>query len=264
MKGCHISFRFLLAVSAVLVGACGGAKSKAPAASSSAHSGSYNASVAEKTSRATAARRGTWSLSSDKVSAVAKLVASNAKKNSLPEDLLFGVIWVESRFNPRAVSPVGARGLMQLMPRTADYLAECIQWDGRKNSFDPEFNISAGSYYIARLIREFKGDENLALAAYNAGPGNVRKWLASGGLPNVSVEYAAMVQTARRFFGASGTTLPTPSDAEGRTRTASVSLEPQQIITNEALDRLGLAILIAGFHDDAFRAEKQDDRNPFD
>lgn len=263
MKGCFISSRLLLpAVSTVLFGACGGAESRSPATASSAQSDSYNTSVAEKTSRATAARQGSWSLSSEKVTAVADLVASNAKKNALPEDLLFGIIWVESRFNPRAVSPVGARGLMQLMPRTADYLAECIRWDGRKNSFDPKFNITAGSYYIARLIREFKGDENLALAAYNAGPGNVRKWLASGGLPNVSVEYASMVQTARNFFASPGKTLPAAS--EDVNFSSEVSSEPKKVITDEALDRLGLAILIAGFHDDAFRAEKQDARNPFD
>ena len=240
---------------------------------------SYNSSHAEKVRAATAKRRGSWSLSSEKVTAVSDLVAENAQKHSLSEDLLYGIIWVESRFDPRAVSPVGARGLMQLMPKTAKYLADCIKWDGRRSSFDPAFNISAGAYYIARLIREFKGNEELALAAYNAGPTKVRRWLAAGGLPDVSIEYASMVQTARGFFSHGGASEPLPTLPAGRdpqkrplTETASIapyvpepaSTSAAPVISDEALDRLGLAILIAGFHDDEFRAEKADIENPFE
>jgi hypothetical protein len=169
---------------------------------------------------------------------------------------------VESRFNPKAVSPVGARGLMQLMPKTAKYLADSISWRGRANSFDPEFNIAAGSYYIARLIKQFDGDEVLALAAYNAGPGNVRSWMNNNGrLPPVSVEYSSMVQTARSFFGSK---LPyrsgTPSEPQSTPRAQG---ESQLAITDGDLDRLGLAILIAGLSDKQFGLERPDDANPF-
>jgi soluble lytic murein transglycosylase-like protein len=113
--------------------------------------------IAARARLATMARRGSWSRDDTKVRAVSKYVERAARDNGLREDFVYGIIWVESRFNPEAVSPVGARGLMQLMPKTAEYLAECIGWEGRVDSFDPEFNIAAGSYYIARLVKQFGG-----------------------------------------------------------------------------------------------------------
>jgi hypothetical protein len=220
-----------------------------------------NDDVAERTRAVTRTRRGSWSLTSDKVREVAALVADSAGVYGLPEDLIYGIIWVESRFDPEAVSPVGARGLMQLMPKTAQYLAECIDWSGRKNAFDPEFNISAGSYYIARLIREFNGDEDMALAAYNAGPTKVRRWLSGTGLPRVSIEYAAMVQTARTFFHDHA--VPSqPSTAPGGP--GAPSPDSGMDITDEDLDRLGLTILIAGLSDRQFGLEREDTANPFE
>lgn len=181
---------------------------------------------------------------------VAPLVEEAAQKYGLPASLIYGIIWVESRFNPDAVSPVGARGLMQLMPRTAAYLADCMEWEGSTNSFNPRFNIAAGSYYIARLIKQFDGDVDLALAAYNAGPTNIRRWMKNTGLPEVSIEYYTMVQTAQQYFPASGTD---SSDA------GEVGLP-----TDDDLDRLGLAILIAGLSQREFGLERPDDANPFD
>jgi soluble lytic murein transglycosylase-like protein len=217
--------------------------------------------VAEKTRAITANRRGSWSLTSDKVREVADLVAESAEIYGLSEDLIYGIIWVESRFDPEAVSPVGARGLMQLMPKTARYLAECIDWSGRKSAFDPAFNISAGSYYIARLIREFNGDEDTALAAYNAGPTKVRRWLSGEGLPRVSIEYAAMVQTARTFFrDHSSASQPSMTPYRPGTSTPDSALD----ITDEDLDRLGLTILIAGLSDKQFGLEREDSANPFE
>lgn len=208
-------------------------------------------SIADQTRFATLHRRGSWKLTSDKVQAVAVLVQDAAGDNDVPVDLIFGIIWVESRFNPEAVSPVGARGLMQLMPKTADYLADCIDWRGSHDSFDPEFNIAAGSYYIARLINQFDGDVDLALAAYNAGPTKVRRWMRGDGLPRISIEYHTMVQTARTFFG-SGTGFPVHDTGD------------TSVPSNDDLDRLGLAILIAGLSDEQFGLEREDDANPFD
>ena len=79
----------------------------------------------------------------------------------------------ESRFKPRAKSHVGARGLMQLMPRTG-------RWMGAKNLYDPEQNVDAGVKYIKYLDKRFKGNLKNTIAAYNAGEGNVQRY---GGIP---------------------------------------------------------------------------------
>ena len=93
------------------------------------------------------------------------LVAAAARKNGLNRKLLSSVIRAESDFHPRAVSPKGALGLMQLMPATARSLAV-------RHPFDPAENIQAGARYLRELLGQF-GNVNLALAAYNAGPANV-------------------------------------------------------------------------------------------
>jgi Transglycosylase SLT domain len=97
--------------------------------------------------------------------------------------LVLAVIKVESNFNPRAVSRAGARGLMQLMPGTAREL-------GVSNVFDPSQNIAGGTLYLAKMLREFDGDVRRAVAAYNAGPGNVRKY---GGVPPFSKAFVGRV-----------------------------------------------------------------------
>jgi len=79
------------------------------------------------------------------------------------------VIQAESAFNPRAVSPKGALGLMQLMPATAEEY-------GVSDAFNPAENIAAGVKYLKRLLDKYEGRVELALAAYNAGPGAVKKY----------------------------------------------------------------------------------------
>src|SRR5690606_39487853 len=92
---------------------------------------------------------------------------------NLSETLLLAVIAVESAGKPRALSPKGAQGLMQLIPATAKRF-------GVKNAFEPAANIAGGAAYLDWLLGEFRGDILLALAGYNAGEGAVRK---HGGVP---------------------------------------------------------------------------------
>jgi soluble lytic murein transglycosylase-like protein len=81
---------------------------------------------------------------------------------NVPQELICALIDVESRWNPHAVSPKGALGLMQLMPATARHF-------GAFDPYDPEQNIAAGTRYVTVLMHEFDGDLRLVVAAYNAG-----------------------------------------------------------------------------------------------
>lgn len=100
---------------------------------------------------------------------IRKAIDDSARKFKLPVQLVTAIIKVESNFNPRAVSSEGARGLMQLMPTTAERL-------GVRNSFDITQNINGGCKYLKGLLERFDGNLELAVAAYNAGPGAVAKY----------------------------------------------------------------------------------------
>jgi membrane-bound lytic murein transglycosylase MltF len=98
-----------------------------------------------------------------------ELVKQASEKHKLDADFINSVIHAESGFNPRAVSPKGARGLMQLMPDTASKL-------GVANSFDPRANVDGGTRYLRGLLERYNFDVPKALAAYNAGPHRVEKY----------------------------------------------------------------------------------------
>ena len=104
---------------------------------------------------------------------LARYIESAAEAASLPDSLLRAVVEVESGGRSEAVSPAGAQGLMQLMPTTAAEL-------GVTNPFDPKQNLEGGARYLAEQLDRFDGDLRLALAAYNAGPGAVKR---HGGVP---------------------------------------------------------------------------------
>ena len=96
-------------------------------------------------------------------------VRAMGDKYAIDTMLIKAVIITESCFNPEAVSPVGAQGLMQLMPATARSL-------GVSEPFDPYQNIEGGVSYLRNMLDQFGQDRELALAAYNAGPGAVKKY----------------------------------------------------------------------------------------
>lgn len=94
--------------------------------------------------------------------------------------LIYALVRQESRFNPNAKSGAGARGLMQLMPSTASFVARdrTLRWNKRSRLFQPEFNLKLGQKYISMLLADEKiqGDLFLMAAAWNGGPGNLNKW----------------------------------------------------------------------------------------
>ena len=97
------------------------------------------------------------------------LIDEAATMHDLDPDLIHAVIQAESAFNPLAVSPVGAQGLMQLMPMLQEEL-------GVDDPFDPRQNVMAGAKHLKKLLDRHGGDIGLALASYNAGPSNVTRY----------------------------------------------------------------------------------------
>ncbi len=104
------------------------------------------------------------------------VVQSLSEHEGMDPALVMAVVHVESRFEPKAVSERGARGLMQIDRRTARHL-------GLRNPMDPMANLKAGIRYLSRLRKLFRGDDVLALAAYNAGPTRVRE--AGPAMPDI-------------------------------------------------------------------------------
>ncbi|HXL04724.1 MAG TPA: lytic transglycosylase domain-containing protein [Bacillota bacterium] len=107
------------------------------------------------------------------------IITQYSLENEVDPFLITAVIRVESRFHPEAVSPKGARGLMQVMPDTGKWIAGELgigEFDSEM-LYDPMTNVRVGTWYLAFLLREYRGDPVLTLAAYNAGRSNVNKWL---------------------------------------------------------------------------------------
>lgn len=98
-----------------------------------------------------------------------ELIHRNAEKYDVDPLLVAAIMEQESKFRPRALSPMGACGLMQLMPRTG-------YWMGAQNLYDPEENVEAGVKYLKYLNKRFNGDTKKVIAAYNAGEGNVMRY----------------------------------------------------------------------------------------
>lgn len=108
-------------------------------------------------------------------SQVKPIIDREASRNKIDARLVQAVVEAESAYSPCAVSPVGAMGLMQLMPSTAESLQV-------SDPYDPSQNITAGTLYLKQMLERYGGDIAKALAAYNAGPARVD---ASGGIPSI-------------------------------------------------------------------------------
>src|SRR6516225_9092471 len=120
------------------------------------------------------------------VARICDALAAAATENDLPVDFFARLIWQESRFDPTAVSRAGAQGVAQFMPATAN-------WRGLVDPFDPNEAISHAAKLLRDLRREF-GNLGLAAAAYNAGSGRIRDWLAGRrGLPRETDAYVTLI-----------------------------------------------------------------------
>ena len=130
------------------------------------------------------------------VDSICSALATAAAENDLPINFFTRLIWQESRFDPAAVSRAGAQGVAQFMPATA-------RWRGLADPFDPVEAIAKSAKLLRDLRRDF-GNLGLAAAAYNAGPGRVRDWLAGRrGLPRETRAYVSLVtgQSAEQWTG---------------------------------------------------------------
>ncbi|MBF0190167.1 MAG: lytic transglycosylase domain-containing protein [Magnetococcales bacterium] len=114
-----------------------------------------------------------------------QIIKRASDRYGVDPDLIRSVIQVESSFNPKAVSPAGAQGMMQLMPGTAAEL-------GVKNPFNAEENIMGGTLYLSRLLDRYDGNVRSALAAYNWGMGNLERQPASA-MPGETRRYVSRI-----------------------------------------------------------------------
>jgi len=133
-----------------------------------------------------------------------ELIERLSEERGLEPRLVVAVIQAESNFDPFALSSKGAQGLMQLMPATADELAV-------EDPFDPEDNLRGGIDYLRRMLDRYQGDLELALAAYNAGPGAVDR--AGGKVPDYP-ETRRYVESVKRLAAGLGADVGTKLDRD--------------------------------------------------
>ena len=134
-----------------------------------------------------------------------ELIRKASEKYGVDADLVYSVVAAESNFNARAVSRRNAKGLMQLLPDTAQRL-------GVKDIFDPAQNLEAGTRYLRDLLKLYQGDLALALAAYNAGPAAVGRY---GNVPPYN-ETIAYVRAIRKTYAQRKSASQTPGKSGGQ------------------------------------------------
>ena len=150
------------------------------------------------------------------------IIQQAAQQHGVSEGLIKAVMHTESGFNVNARSPVGAQGLMQLMPATARRF-------NVSNAYDPHENIMAGAKYLAWLLKRFNGNTTLALAGYNAGEGNVAKY---GGVPpfRETQDYVRRVTSRYSNLYASGVSASSGSNAITANNNSNSQSQNAQVI----------------------------------
>jgi len=133
--------------------------------------------------------------------AYSKLIAAQARLNNLEPYLVMGLIRQESAFDPHALSNANARGLMQVLPRTAALTTRSsrVRTAG-KRLYDPNYNIRVGCAYLAQLLKEFDGQPEFAVAAYNAGDSRVKEWMKKYTFRDGAVFLESIPITATRNY----------------------------------------------------------------
>jgi soluble lytic murein transglycosylase len=130
------------------------------------------------------------------------IIRQQAQEKGLDPALIAAVIYAESRFRDGQTSPAGAEGLMQLTPATARYIAH--KSGGTQFVVDdlatPQVNIAYGAYYLRYLLRRYGGNVDFALAAYNAGEGNVDRWIAAAQARNRALTVDAIPYGETRAY----------------------------------------------------------------
>ncbi|WP_307878382.1 lytic transglycosylase domain-containing protein [Acinetobacter seifertii] len=153
------------------------------------------------------------------------IIKQAAQQHGVSEGLIKAVMHTESGFNVNAHSPVGAQGLMQLMPATARRF-------NVSNAYDPQQNIFAGAKYLGWLLKRFNGNTQMALAAYNAGEGNVDKY---GGIPpfRETQDYVRRVTSRYQNLYSSGVSLSSFTNSNISAQTVSRPELPQATTTQQ-------------------------------
>jgi hypothetical protein len=137
-----------------------------------------------------------------------ELIATAASRYGIDAELISSVMEVESHFDPKAISPKNARGLMQLLPETAARL-------GVTNIFDPQQNIDAGTRYLKELLQLYNNDLTLALAAYNAGPDKVQKY---GDVPPYRETQSYVKQVKRKYQKSKSSATAQPANPKANSK----------------------------------------------
>ena len=146
------------------------------------------------------------------------LIDEAAAAHGISVHLVRAVVQAESSYDPTAVSPVGAQGLMQLMPNTAMFL-------GVSDSLDPRQNVFGGTKYLSQLLDRFDGDVALALAGYNAGPTRVARYR---GIPPYGETRGYVVKIRGLLAESTGAFFPMPKPAALRVDRAALRASPRR------------------------------------